>query len=559
MTTAEKTNYHPDLNTPIYALDKGYSFIPSSDKWVIAVNTTLDVGFIHQSELSKEQKEDLLNILAFRVTCVGDTSAKKSCRAFKRFLMNLKGKMTFESTLASYNTLTSTYLNAFSFSVRDFALAGKKFQEQSLKKLYLDKCKKYQNTQFTRKMFDCNRGAHTPIELESVFEGMRLLTQKMHQMLNIPQAFNRKYGHPHTLISGLALVIMMSVLRRPVQLRQIKMCDFRTKGDSLNEHFSDSDILIDYDELKLQTFRAKCKYLKERENLDEDLHLLNRSNSRLILKYISILFNEHLSALTAKGIELTKTEKKEIFSRFPLFPTYELIIASEINSKEQLFCALQIDNTLNHVSKDSLAKGINDVVDKVLAPLYHSDRVTSPINRITGNNRIRHTILTKGARDGLDGITLSAITGVTPKAVAAYIDITAQERAMIDDIFGKNATLVNFGKIKVQNQLYPSKDIAFDEFGDKYGSFESNSRCMGCREKLPVPLCCYGCDNFTALSTGNHNHQLEKVIQKYDFNKRNGQSEVALMRLEKAIKRIKATIDICTRYNRSMEITLHDQ
>jgi hypothetical protein len=206
---------------------------------------------------------------------------------------------------------------------------------------------------------------------------------------------------------------------------------------------------------------------------------------------------------------------------------------------------------------ESFEGAIYKVIDSTLLPIYYSDRIAHPTERITGNNRIRHTILTIGARDGLDAATLAAITGVTNQTVKAYLDITPEERIMIDDAFGDNATLVNFGKIQIQDQLH-SDEIVFDEYGNTYGSHENTMRCVGCKETLPVPICCYGCDNFTALSTGNHYSQLKKTITKYEFNKRNGQSERSLRRLKKAMANIDATIEKCKLYRANKVINRND-
>lgn len=548
MQGINKRSYNNHLNEPRYSADKAFSFIPSEDMWKIGLNTTINISFIHESSLTIEQKEDLLNALAFRVSDVGSITSKVSIWAFNKFVSNLEGKLTSQSAQQSYDNLSDHYKNSISYSLKTFIQANNSLQNEILYVFYLNNCQSYKGIQRARRIFDPKKGAHTPIELESLLEGMRILTRNMHQYLDEPRPFfksnNRILGD---LMGGLALVLMMSILRRPVQLRQIKMCDFRTNNGNFDTEFFNDDILLDYDELKLQTFRAKGLDSKNRSELDEDLHLLNRDNSKLIIRYCSKIFAEHLNRLKEKGLELNKEEKREIFKRFPLFPTYSCIAAIQVESKEQLFSMTHTETTSNHIVIETLAHMVYRVIDNTLLPTYNSDRNAHPTERVTGNNRIRHTILTMGARDGLDGATLAAITGVSLSTVAAYLDLAPQERAMIDDVFGNNATLVNFGNIKIQDQLY-SDDIALDEYGNEYGSHENAMRCAGCKETLPVPLSCYGCDNFTALSTGNHDSQLKKIITKYEFNKRNGQSERGLRRLKKAIANIEVTIEKCKLY-----------
>lgn len=188
-----------------------------------------------------------------------------------------------------------------------------------------------------------------------------------------------------------------------------------------------------------------------------------------------------------------------------------------------------------------------NVADAILRPIYFSDRVPTP-EKVTGNNRIRHTILTAMAREGVDAHTLAAITGVTVNSVAYYVDMTPEERIWIDDTLGQNAALSNFGKVRIQDQMYDDDDLAFNEYGDVFGSYEESTRCAGCREMLPVPLCCYGCDNFNAFVNADHISERNKATKKYEFNINNGQSEAALKRLAKAIEYIDITIIKCEQH-----------
>jgi hypothetical protein len=355
MLNTKKINYSSHLNKHRCASDKTFNFIPSEKKWKISLNTTLDVSFIYNSHLTLEQKEDLLNVLAFRVSNFSENTSKTTNWAINKFISNLEGELTSQSTQQSYGNLNYSYKEAISYSFKTFIEAGNTFVYEAFNVLYLTHCKNYKIHQHTRKIFDPNKGAHTPIELENLLEGMRILTRDMHQNLDKPRPFFKTAGCTiDFLMGGLGLVLIMSILRRPVQLRQIKMCDLRTNNGNFDTEFSNNDILLDYDELRLQTFRSKKKHSKERGDLDEDLHLLSRENSKLIIKYISKMFTEHLRRLQEKGISLSKKEKLEIFKRFPLFPTYSHIATIGINSKEQLFNATHTETTANHKVSESL-------------------------------------------------------------------------------------------------------------------------------------------------------------------------------------------------------------
>ena len=88
MQDINKRSYNNHLNEPRYSADKAFSFIPSEDMWKIGLNTTINISFIHESSLTIEQKEDLLNALAFRVSDVGSITSKVSIWAFNKFVSN---------------------------------------------------------------------------------------------------------------------------------------------------------------------------------------------------------------------------------------------------------------------------------------------------------------------------------------------------------------------------------------------------------------------------------------------------------------------------------------
>jgi len=59
------------------------------------------------------------------------------------------------------------------------------------------------------------------------------------------------------------------------------------------------------------------------------------------------------------------------------------------------------------------------------------------------------------------------------------------------------------------------------------------------------PLGCYGCNNFSALASGDHQSQKDKAQKKYDYRLKSGDAPHALLELKKQIRYIEATIIAC--------------
>lgn len=560
MAFNHELKFREDLYISRTAKNKAFEFTPAHLVWQLDIKFTADLRFIHEASISTGQKEDLIALLAFRAQHCGKPTVNLNIWALKALLKTTDTSFTASSFDEGVELhISQSYKHHLNSAIKVFIEAGHEFQSQAFNVYYLNHCSNRVSKQPDRKHLDPAKGAHTPTEFDSVIEGGRVLIRTMHQALNKPRPFYSKHNNSSVglLAGGLLWVLMLSILRRPIQLVQIKMGDFRTNQGEFKATFNNSDILMDYDELKLQTFRAK-KGLPPRSDLDADLHLLNRQLSQLIMKYSTKLFQEQIHRLEEKGITLTQSEKRELFKRYPLFPAYnDLLCANNFESKEDLFQYLSDKTLAGHTYTKIIEIFTTRIADDILRPIYFSERIANPTS-VTGNNRIRHTVLTSMARKGVDKHTLAAITGVSVNTVQCYVDMTPEERLWIDEVLGQNAALSNFGKVRIQDQMFDDDDLAFNEYGDLFGSHEESTRCAGCREMLPVPLCCYGCDNFKAFIEADHASERDKAMKKYQFNIKNGQSESALKRLAKAIEYIDITIMKCEqRKNQQRELGGH--
>ncbi|NOI25942.1 hypothetical protein [Vibrio mediterranei] len=551
MPVTKNKEYSDVFYTSRAAKNKAFKFIPAERIWNIDINSKMDVGFIHNAPISVEQKEDLLALLAFRAENASRNVCNNTLRGLRYVLNSTETEFTPESFDRVFFTLCPNSYRPHIFAgFKSFIALHGEFRSQTFNVFFLNRCVNHKLKRAKRRHLDPIKGAHTPTEFDSVIEGTRIIMEKALRLLDKRRPFKRtgEASNFSFLSSTVMWVLMMSIVRRPIQLHQIKMGDFRTRQGTFDLTFNNSDILLDYDELKLQTFRTKRR-LPPRTDVDTDLHLLNRQISQLIIKYSTKLFQEQIIRLENRGIILTKKEKKELFKRYPLLPaSFQTLSTSKFNEKKDLFNFFHFDTLAGHINPKSLETLCSKHVLPIIESVYSSERVTNHV-RPTGNNRIRHTILTSMAREGVDRNTLAAITGVSVSTVQCYVDMTPIERIWIDETLGKNASLATFGQVRIQDKISKDNDIAFNDYGDVFGIHEESSRCSGCRELLPVPLACYGCGNFIALTSADHYEQLKRAQRKYEFNIKNGQSEKSIRRLKKAIDYIKITIAKCEDYN----------
>lgn len=312
MTLNYEIKFRKDLSISRTAKNKAFEFTPANEEWQLDIKCTVDLRFIHESSISTEQKEDLITLLAFRAQNVSQTTLDKTFWALKALLKNTEKAFTSSSLGAAVELhIPKDYKRKLKYSIKAFVNAGNQFQNLAFNTFYLNQCSNLGKRETSRKHLDPIKGAHTPTEFDSIIEGIRVLIQTMHQALDKPRPFYRGEDKSSVsfLMGGLLWVLMLSILRRPVQLRQIKMGDFRTNNGDFEVMFNNSSMLMDYDELKLQTYRAKTG-LPPRSDLDTDLHLLNRQNTKLVMKYITKLLQEQLYRFKQKGITLTQSEKK---------------------------------------------------------------------------------------------------------------------------------------------------------------------------------------------------------------------------------------------------------
>jgi hypothetical protein len=341
---------------------------------------------------------------------------------------------------------------------------------------------------------------------------------------------------------------MKSIFRRPTQLVQLKWNDVLPVGISFGSHRkvkpneipSEEYLFSDVSELHIRTFRGKDGEF--RKQVERRSHRIDADFSNIILQY-RMLYQRRLEAsLDVQNIVLSKEEVADIMFQLPIFSHVELF-STDFGSKAVLFRSAGYHSEAFHKTAGALATNIVSL-SKLLNLI--TDRSSKALT--LSNNRFRHTVLSNGAWANMDEIGLSKITGVTPRSVIPYIDLSTESRLQIDKAFAGKKVFEQFGRVTVAELLKSEQFKVTNEFGEDQGILHKVSDCSNCNAKLGRPIGCYGCDNFKPHVDGNHEANLDKAQNKLAFNREGSGSPITLRKLERSIVFIQATILMCNEY-----------
>jgi hypothetical protein len=223
--------------------------------------------------------------------------------------------------------------------------------------------------------------------------------------------------------------------------------------------------------------------------------------------------------------------------RCPLFPERKLF-KLDVSDKPTLFKSLTHTSDMFHKASSALISIMKYVSENLQLT---SSRIQS--FNIT-NNRSRHSVLTRGAEQGLSKEALSKITGVTTETVKHYIGLDTSGRCVIDKNIAGKSIFKQFAQVSAEELKKQGGFQVLNEFDEELGIIQQTSNCQTCTVQLCKPLGCYGCDNFRPLLQADHQANLERIELKIQFNQGSA-SKQTLKRLAESAVYIKATIDIC--------------
>ncbi|MGB0833262.1 MAG: hypothetical protein ACPGR2_01950 [Psychrobium sp.] len=340
--------------------------------------------------------------------------------------------------------------------------------------------------------------------------------------------------------TSLAARFNQVLVRRPANLLQLKWSDISIEPSlfSSDESFKFSDD----DELYVRMFKAK-QGGKFRQYPESEPLIINNAIAKEVLHYQYGYKKLFTSVLSEQNIFLNEEEFKTIFLRLPLFFT-DSLFKTKFKDKSTLFQAFSDNGSGFHVNNTTLGQAILKFF-KALGVI--SERVPADKFAI-GNNRLRHTVGTTAARDNVHVNTIAKILGNSPASAKVYVDLSDETRAMIDDKFIANEFLANAFTTSISDLIKSGEVEIEDNYGNTFGKSKSVNQCVTCQREKPIG--CYGCNNFSALASGDHQSQRDKAQQKYDYRIKSGDAPHALLELKKQIQYIDATILACNEFIR---------
>lgn len=332
--------------------------------------------------------------------------------------------------------------------------------------------------------------------------------------------------------------LMLSTVRRPIQLSVLKWCDLIPAGAS----FKDRNISPhnELSSLGSPTLQLRVFYAKEKRDSHQRSHPerypihLSEDLSETLHQYKRLCLHGLQLALEESGLAVSEQDLIHMVTNVPIFPDVELF-KWEMHSLELFKHAFTEASSLFHAADQMLTMELRGIP---------SDRAPTCT---ASNNRIRHTVLTRGAQAGLPAAQLARITGVTVPAARHYVDMDYESRRLVDVNYVGNEFLRRAFSGSISLAQEGEEEILGHDFNE-VGGAKSARTCKTCKTDLGRPLGCYGCPNFRPILEANHRAELQIAIDKLSANRAfllNPLEANSIRKLQKQIEWIKLTIGVC--------------
>lgn len=507
------------------------------DEWKILPNKakghTLKVGWVHSSGMLEEHKELILDVLAFYVE-------KRSANTAAGIIHNTQS-MLEKKGIPSLPKLRSYWSGLKTNQKKghnNFFLALKKLGYKEYAEYHeftshnLDKEKTNQ--------LDPEKGALTDTEFDSFANEINKELRAVDWNAEYDLDFYKSQKFT-TIEKQVSNKLMISIVRRPVQLSVLKWCDLIKAGRSFYDKEIDRNNEIGTIGeicLQLRVFKAKEKanVLTKRGSPERYPLVLHENFSLEIMLYKRLYFEGLKLLVESSGIETKEYDLLKCMDYMPIFPCTEFFNAT-FDSMKKLNHLFTEDSMYLHASEGLITRGLASV-----KPI--SDRVQECS---VSSNRLRHTVLTRGAQDGLNSAQLAKLTGVTEPAARHYIDLDYSSRRMIDSKYIGNSFLRKAFNTPI-SEVTKNGEYIYDQDFNAVGGINDKITCNSCSTKLGKPLGCYGCHNFKPILEADHTVVLVAAEQKRDANRKSLISPLqkrSIEKIEKQIALVKCTIDFC--------------
>lgn len=505
-------------------------------EWVLLPNfgkgRLMHVGWVHSIEMAKHDREFILEVLVYYARNKAASTASGIAVNIKTALISgIPTLGALRSMWSGLKTNNKKGLNQFFCTL--FRLGHILFKEyHEFTTANLDKSR--------INSLDTSRGALSNIEFDSLAKLINGKLQEIDWGANRTLSFYQTPSSFGSFRNRITNKLMLSIVRRPIQIALLKWSDLIPSGSSYNDPnilATDEIGTMGAQTLQIRVFVVKSKGVLFSRGFPERYPIhLSESISQILIEYKKLVCRGLELLMSSSGFKVGKSQLLALMCNMPIFPDHNLF-NSKLDSFEVFARLFTPISTAYHTSETTVAGAIMGVQ-------IASDRLA---DCNASSNRIRHTVLTRGAQNGLSAMHLAKITGVTVPAARHYIDLDYKSRLQIDLKYVGNDFLKKAFSETITEVLKGDESILDDKF-NPVGASRNQTSCISCSTKLGRPLGCYGCPNFRPIVEADHRSVLQRAEDKLLANR---SSLIGLLntrsteKLEKQIEWLKLTVAIC--------------
>lgn len=388
-------------------------------------------------------------------------------------------------------------------------------------------------------VLDPQKGALSEQEFDSFCASLNLRLQAFDWQVERPLEFFQSRNRFGAIRAAVSNKFLAAIVRRPIQLSMLKWSDVLPAGRRFDDPRIDPSHEVGslgIDQLQVRLFQAKANGRSWRTTPERYPFALNAQNSEILSSYKNLYMRGVRLLLKKNGCSISQQELISAVSDMPIFISVDFFLL-EIASQNDLSALFTDKSHALHIAESSIAS--------------HARYVSVESSRVdcctVTSNRIRHTVLTRGAQADLSAITLARITGVTVPAARHYIDLDYDSRLMIDDLYVGSEFLAAVFSNPLEH-VSNDEDKVLDHEFNAVGGLRDKQSCTSCSAVMGRPIGCYGCNNFRPILEADHGKVLELAELKLEANSKkllSPEEKLSVEKLGKQVKWIKLTINIC--------------
>ena len=506
----------------------------TADSWQLLATTSkgwkFDMSWVWNTAISDEDRSDMLTVYSHYATSKAAGTTSTIVSNTKLYLSSgIPPLIKLRSLWSGLPVSHKKGLNQFFCTL--CKLGYKQYNDyHGFTKANLDKEKTL--------TFDSKRGALSHQEFDSFCAALNLRLQSIDWNADRSLEFFQSQSFSQ-ICRSISNKLAAITVRRPIQLSMLKWIDVIPVGSGFEDQRIDPSQEvgnIGIDQLQIRFFHAKASGRSWRTAPERFPVALNAQSSELIASYKRLYMHGVQLWLKNSGCPVTHEETRDFLPHMPMFPLTGLF-NENIGSIESLRSLFTQESRGFHVNESAIAMSMRYVAAE--SSRTKDCTVTS--------NRIRHTVLTRGAQAGYTAATLAKITGVTEPAARHYIDLDYRSRRMIDELYDGSEFLAAVFSDPLERVSGKDAEVLDHQF-NSVGGIRDKQSCNSCSAVTGRPIGCCGCNNFRPILEADHAGVLELAEQKLAANSKKLLSPVEKLSVEKLTKQvawIKRTIDVC--------------